>query len=492
MSDITQMTAVEIASAVSTRKLAASEVTDAFLKRIDALNPSINAVCTRNPDAAGTAAAIDKRLARGEPPRPLEGVPFLVKDNLETAGLLTTFGSRLMQDHVPSESAICVERLTAAGGILLGKTNTPEFAHDVNTSNLIFGTTRNPWDPMVTAGGSSGGSGAAVAAGFAPIAVGTDLGGSIRIPASFNNLVGIRPAPGRVPFYPTDFAWDTLVPHLAGPLATTVADAALMLSVMSGPDDRDPTSLPASPFDPIATAAPRVSLAGRRVALTIDLGGIVPVDPEVALLTRQAAATLERLGARVEEIEFDASDLRDIVAGTRSFGMVARYADRYDKHSDLMTGQLKNQVEAAFKMDVRTIVQAERLRTAYWRRVCKIMSTFDYILTPVCGAPPFRLDVPLPQRVGGKAVERFYDVFLPCYAFSITGLPLISLPAGSTASGLPVGIQLAARRLREDSAIEAAAAYASAVPHLFRRPSVDPTKAGPIPAILPTPGMVLR
>jgi len=197
MSDLTSLTAVEIASAVAERKLSATEVTRAFLARIDALNPTINAICTPNPGALAEADEIDHRLARGEVARPLEGVPFLVKDNLDTKGLRTTFGSRLMENNVSGESAICVDRLAAAGGVLLGKTNTAEFAHDINTSNLLFGTTRNPWDPMVTAGGSSGGSGAAVAAGFAPLAIGTDLGGSIRIPASFNNLVGIRPAPGR-------------------------------------------------------------------------------------------------------------------------------------------------------------------------------------------------------------------------------------------------------------------------------------------------------
>lgn len=492
MSEITNLSAVEIAAAVSSRQLSAGEVTKAFLARIEALNPTINAICTMNPGAADVAVAIDSRLARGEAPRPLEGVPFLVKDNLETAGLRTTFGSRLMAENSPAESAICVDRLAAAGGVLIGKTNTPEFAHDVNTSNLLFGTTRNPWDPMVTAGGSSGGSGAAVAARFAPLAIGTDLGGSIRIPASFNNLVGIRPVPGRVPFYPTDYAWDTLVPHVAGPLTATVADAALMLSVMAGPDDRDPMSLPPASFDMVGAAAQKADLKGRRIALTIDFGGVVPVDPEVAALTRQAAAAFEKLGAHVEEFAFDASDLTEIIAGTRSFGMVARYAERYDRHKDLMTQQLRNQVEAAFKMDVRSIARSERLRTGYWRRICRIMSEFDYILTPACGALPFRLDVPLPDTVGGKPVARFYDVFLTTYAFSITGLPVIALPAGLTASGLPVGVQLVARRLREDSAIEAGAAYAAAAPDLFRWPEVDLAKAKPIPATLPTPGMVMR
>lgn len=492
MSEIFELSACEIAAKVSARECSARQVTESFLGRIDQLNPAVNAVCTLNGDALAAADAVDQRLARGEPARALEGVPFLAKDNLDTKELRTTYGSRLMEHNVPAESAICIERLQAAGGVLLGKSNTPEFAHDINTSNHLFGTTRNPWNLMVTAGGSSGGSGAAVAAAFAPLAIGTDLGGSIRIPASFNGLVGIRPSPGRVPFYPADYAWDTLVQHVAGPMTTTVADAALMLSVMAGPDDRDPTSLPAAEFDFNAAAQPGGTLRGRRVALSLDLGGIVPLDQEVAAFTHKSARILEQLGCHVDEVKLDTSDLTEIIAGTRSFGMIARYADRYDRHKDLMTQQLRNQIEAAFQMDVRAITRAERLRTDYWRRVSKVMTEYDYILTPACGAPPFRLDVPLPDTVGGKKVNRFYDIFLTTYGFSITGLPIISLPSGVTTGGLPVGVQLIARRLRDDRAIEAGAAYAAHAPDLFRRPVVDPAQALPIPSTLPTPGMVMR
>ena len=492
MTAITNLTAVEIARSIKSREMCAREVAEAFLGRIGEFNATVNAICTLNPDALKDAVASDDRLAAGKTARPLEGVPFLVKDNLETKGLRTTFGSRLLENNVPAEDALVVERLRSAGAVLLGKTNTPEFAHDVNTSNFLFGTTRNPWNLMVTAGGSSGGSGAAVAAAFAPLAVGTDLGGSIRIPASFNGLVGIRPAPGRVPFYPTDYAWDTLVPHLVGPLTTTVADAALMLSVMAGPDDRDPTSLPEQGIDLIAAASGRASMKDRRVALSLDFGGIVPLDGEVAKLSRLAAVRFEALGCRVEEVDFDASDLVEIIAGTRSFGMVARYAERYDRHKDMMTQQLRNQIEAAFQMDVRSIVRAERLRTGYWRRITELMSKYDYVVTPACGAPPFRLDEPLPETVGGKKVTRFYDVFLTTYGFSVTGLPIVSLPCGTTSAGLPVGIQLVARRQREDLAIEAAAAYAAHSPEFFRRPDIDKDQARPIPATLPTPGMVMR
>jgi amidase len=491
MSTLADLPASEIAAQVGSRRVSAREVAKAFFERIDRLNPAVNAVCTPNPQALLDAEAGDRRLAAGEPARPLEGVPFLAKDNIDTKGLRTTFGSRLMENNVPAEDSICVERLRAAGAVLLGKTNTPEFAHDVNTSNFLFGTTRNPWNLMRTAGGSSGGSGAAVAARFAPLAIGTDLGGSVRIPASFNGLVGIRPAPGRVPFYPTDFGWDTLVPHLVGPLAANTRDAALMLQAMSGPDERDPASLPAQDLKLGEAASGRTSLKGRRIAYWPDFGGIVPVDSEVRTLVDAAAKAFADLGCEVEEAPFDCSEVAAIVGGTRSFGMVARYAERYDRHKADMTSVLKNQIEAAFQADVRSITRAEKQRTHFWQRLVRFMASYDYILGPSCGAPPFRLDVALPDQINGRKVARFYDVFLTTYAFSITGLPTVAVPCGFTASGLPVGFQIVAHRLREDRAVEAAAAYEAAHPQHFRRPEVDPSQAGPIPQVLPTPGMVM-
>lgn len=491
VSDLTELAATAIASGVGTRKFSAREIAKTFLDRIEKLNPTVNAICTPNPQALADAEACDRRIAANQPARPFEGVPFLVKDNLDTKGLRTTFGSRLMETNVPVEDSICVERLREAGAVLLGKANTPEFAHDVNTSNFLFGTTRNPWNLMVTAGGSSGGPGAGVAARFAPLAIGTDLGGSIRIPASFNGIVGIRPAPGRVPFYPTDFGWDTLVPHLVGPLAANIKDAATMLAVMSGPDDRDPASLPKQDFDLREAASGQASLKGRKIAYWPDFGGIVPVDKEVRSLVDKAAKDFEALGCHVEEAPFDCSDLPDIVAGTRSFGMVARYAERYDQHKDKMTPALKNQIEAAFKVDVRTMARGEKKRTHYWRRIAAFLSKYDYILSPACGAPPFRLDQPLPEQINGKKVARFYDVFLTTYAFSITGLPIVAMPCGFTSGGLPVGFQLVSHRLREDLAVEAAAAFEAAYPEHTRRPEIDPTQALPVPDVLPTPGMVM-
>ncbi len=245
MADLADRSAVELVADVRARKLGVRDVVAACLARIEETNGVLNAVCTLNPAARADAEAADRRLASGSPPRLLEGVPFLVKDVIPTRGLRTTYGSKLHEHLVPDEDAISVERLRAAGAILLGKTNTPEFATDVFTTNAIFGPTRNPWDARTTSGGSSGGSGAAVAAGMAPLALGTDFGGSVRLPAAFCGIVGLRPAPGRIPLYPADFAWDTLVAHVQGPMARTVEDTALMLAALTGPDDRDPSSLPA-------------------------------------------------------------------------------------------------------------------------------------------------------------------------------------------------------------------------------------------------------
>jgi amidase len=491
--DIVRKSAATLTADIATKRLSATEVMRAFLDRIAQINPAVNAVCTLSPRALEDAAECDRRLRAGERPRLLEGVPFVVKDILQTAGLRTTFGSMIYEHHVPDEDAVSVARLRTAGAILVGKTNTPEFAHDVNTTNKIFGTTRNPWNLQTTAGGSSGGTGAAVAADLAPIGLGTDLGGSIRIPSAFCGTVGLRPVPGRVPVYPSEFGWDTLVEHVHGPMTRTVEDCGLMLAVLAGPDDRDPTSLPAEPRDYVEAARYAGRLDGRRVAYTRDLNGLVLVDPEVARLTAEAARAFERLGATVDEACFDVADVREIIAGTRGFGMVARYADRLDVHRDRMTPQLINQVTDALTLDVRTITRAERLRTTYWHRVRAFLERYDYILTPSVPVPAFRLDQPLPSEIGGVPVERFYDVFLTTYAFSITGLPVMSVPCGLTSQGLPVGLQIVGRRLREDLVLEAAAAYARACPEHFRPPAfAEMDAAKDAPATVVTTGFNVR
>ncbi|MDA0306807.1 MAG: amidase [Proteobacteria bacterium] len=491
-SDILDWSATRIASEIADRSVTAVEVTNTFLKRIEALNPVINAVCTLNENALDAAEVVDKRLASGKSARHLEGVPFLVKDNLQTKGIRTTFGSLLLEHYIPDEDTVSVERLKTAGGILLGKTNTPEFAHDINTTNKVFGTTRNPWDVNITAGGSSGGSGAAVAAAMAPLALGTDLGGSVRIPCSFNNLTGLRPTPGRIPFYPTDYGWDTLVEHVQGPMVRYVSDIGLAMRVLSGPDDRDPSSLPDDGIDFCRAASGVESLKGRRIAYVGDLGGVIPLDTEVARLVKAAAYRFEDLGCVVEESCFDASDIQDIIRGTRGFGMVARYAERFDNFQELMTPQLISQISAALELSVRDVVRSEKLRTLYWHKMRKFMGNFDYLIAPVVGAPPFRLDEALPTHISGKLIDRFQDVFLSAYAFSVTGLPAISVPCGLTNDGRPVGMQIIAKRHADDKALEAASAYEALAPELFCRPEVDVSVIKAVSEHLNTPGVTMR
>ena len=398
---IHEQTSSCLTEAVQNKTLSVTEIVRAHLQRIESLNPAVNAICTVNPEALAAAGEADRRIAAGEPVRGLEGVPFVVKDVIETKGLRTTFGSLIMQDFVPSEDAVVVERLKSAGAILMGKANTPEYAADITTTNSIFGITRNPWDLNVTAGGSSGGTGAAVAAGMATLGVGTDLGGSIRTPAAFNGIAGLRPAPGRVPQYPQDFAWDTLVPHVTGPMCRTIADVGRMLAVIAGPDDRDPGTLPTPEHDYLLAASGERSLAGTRIAFARDLDGRVPTDPEVMAAVEQAVGRFESLGCVVEEDCFDLSDLTEIIAGTRAYAMVARQADRLEAHRDVMTANLIRQVTGALDCDVRGVARAERLRTCYWHRLRNFMHRYDYIITPTWGCLPFVSINPCLRRWAG-------------------------------------------------------------------------------------------
>ena len=481
-SEIQTMSACDIQQAVARRELTAAEVTLALNGLLEQVNPALNAICTVNDAAQAQAEACDARLRGGAAARPLEGVPVVVKDNIETAGLRTTFGSKLTPDFIPEENSVLVSRLLEAGAVILGKSNTPEFAADINTSNALFGQTRNPWDLNITPGGSSGGSAAAVAAGIAPIGIGTDLGGSIRLPAAFNGIVGLRPSPGRVPVYPQEFAWDTLIAHVQGPLARTIEDLALVYSVISGPDDYDPSTLPALPPGFWDLPDDRdAAVEGTRIAYIEDLNGLVPLDSEVRLRVDAAANDLATAGAVVEHVSFDASDLKDIISGTRSFNLIARLADRYDAHGNLMTSQITNQVEAAQNVDLRAVTQAERQRTAYWHRVRNLLEHYDFIMCPTVGVPAFRLDSPLPTHVGGRAVDHFYDVILTTYAFSITGLPALSVPCGFTTAGLPIGLQIVGPRQREDRVLALGAAYLSLhSEHLRSPPPIDASTKKPV------------
>lgn len=454
------------------RKVSPLEVMRAVLERIDRLNPELNAYVTVAREAALKGArAATAALRRGARLGPLHGVPVSIKDLTPTKGIRTTWGSRVFEHHVPEEDALSVQRLKAAGAIVVGKTNTPEFGAGGNTFNAIFGATRNPWDPALTCGGSSGGAAVALATGMGPLAQGTDLGGSLRTPAAFCGVVGFRTSPGLIPVYPTVLAWDTL--RVEGPMARTVADVALMLSVMAGPDDRAPLSYAVDTRQFLrAVRAP--SVKGWRVAWTPDLNGLIPVDAEVARIAQGATRTFRSLGARVEAASPDFGELNEIVLATRGVAMVAQHAEKLPRWRDQMQAGLVWNIQQGLALAPEAIGRAERLRTALWHRVRAFMEGYDLLILPTVALPPFPVEQPYPTEIGGKPLEHYTQWFYLTYAITVTGLPAITVPCGFTAAGLPVGLQVVGRRRQEAAVLRAAAAFEAAAPWAGKVPPTVP------------------
>ena len=434
----------------------------AFLARIDAVNPDVNAIVTLVRDAAlGDARRATAVLRRGASLPPLFGVPVAIKDVTPTKGIRTTHGSKLFENHVPDEDALVVQRLRAAGAIVIGKTNTPEFAFGPNTVNNVFGATRNPWNLALTAGGSSGGSAAALATGMCPLAEGTDLGGSLRGPASYCGVVGFRTTPGLIPRYPSVLAWDTY--SVEGPMARTVTDTALMLSVMAGPDDRSPISYDVDQRQ-LVNAAKAPSVKGWRIAWTSDLGGLMTIDDEVRAVFERAVPVFRAAGARVEHACPDMSDVPEIVRFTRGLLMVARHADKLPEHRAILQDGLVENTEQGLALTSRDVARGELLRTRLWQGVREFLATRDVLITPTSATPPFPIEHAHAVEINGRPVGRILQRSYLTYAFSVLGLPAISIPCGFTSRGLPVGLQIIGRRRGEAAVLRAAAAFEAAQP----------------------------
>ena len=473
--DLARCSATDLLRLYRARKASPLEAMQAVLARIDAVNPQVNAVVTLARDSAlWEARRATAALRRGATPPPLFGVPVAIKDVAPTRGLRTTYGSKLFADHVPDEDALVVERLRGAGALVVGKTNTPEFAFGPNTVNALFGATRNPWDLSRTAGGSSGGSAAALATGMCPLAHGSDLGGSLRGPAAFCGVVGFRTTPGLIPRYPSVRAWDTY--SVDGPMARTIADTALMLAVMAGPDDRAPLSYDVDTREFLqAVRAP--SVKGWRIAWSPDLGGLVTVDHEVAAIVERAVTAFRPLGARVEAACPDMSDVPEIVRLTRALLMVARHADKVAGHrAELQQGLVEN-TEQGLALSSRDVAQGELLRTRQWHRVREFLAARDVWITPTMAVPPFPVEHPHVLEVNGRPVGTAMQRSLLTYAFSVLGLPAISIPCGFTSAGLPVGMQIVGRRRAEAAVLRAAAAFETARPWAGHLPPVVPREA---------------
>jgi amidase len=467
--DLTFTPAAKLAALYRARKLSPLETLRAVLDRIDRVNPQVNAIVTLARDAAlAGARKATATLRRGAALPPLFGIPVGIKDVTPTRGLRTTQGSKLFADHVPDADALVVERLRAAGAIVIGKTNTPEFAFGPNTVNDVFGATRNPWDLSRTAGGSSGGSAAALATGMCPLAEGTDLGGSLRGPAAFCGVVGFRTTPGLIPRYPSALAWDTY--SVEGPMARTVGDAALMLSVMAGPDDRAPLSYPVDTRE-LLKAVRTPSVKGWRIAWTPDLG-LVEIDDEVRAAIEASVGTFRTLGARTEAASPDLADVPEIVRLSRGFLMVARHADRLPQWRAILQPGLVENTEQGLALTPREIAEGELLRTRQWQRVNDFFRTRDLLITPTMAVPAFPIEHPHVVEINGRPVGRAMARSFLTYAFSVMGLPAISIPCGFTKSGLPVGLQIVGKRRGEAAVLRAAAAFEAARPWAERIPPV--------------------
>jgi amidase len=469
--DLCLTPATELQRLYRTRKTSPLEVMQAVLARVDAVNPKLNAIVTLSREAAlkGAKAATAALKKKGRKLGALHGVPVTIKDLTHTKGIRTTWGSKVFEHNVPTEDSLIVERLKAAGAIILGKTNTPEFGAGGNTFNAVFGATRNPWNAALTCGGSSGGAGVALATGMGPIAQGSDTGGSLRTPAAFCGVVGFRTSPGLVPYYPKLLGWDSI--GVTGPMARTVADTALMLSVIAGPDDRSPIS-----YDVDTSAFTRAvkspSIKGWRVAWTPDLNGLIPVEGEVAQVAEAATSVFRSLGARVESACCDFSEVNDIVLGTRGLFMVASHADKLPKWKDRMQKGLVWNIEQGLKLSPEEIGRAEALRTTLWHRVRAFMETRELLILPTVAVPPFPVEQPYPTHINGKPLDNYTQWFFLTYGITVTGLPVISVPCGFTQSGLPVGLQIVGRRRQEAMVLRAAAAFEAAAPWADKIPPV--------------------
>jgi amidase len=443
---LVRQSARELARLIRSRAVSPVEVLDAFLDVIAALNPKLNAIVTLAADQACEAARrAEAALMKGEKIGPLHGLPIGVKDVTPTAGIRTTFASPLFKDYVPSEDAEAIGRLKAAGAIVLAKTNTPEFACGANTNNALFGPTRNPWNPALSPAGSSGGSAAAVASGMVPIAQGTDYGCSIRIPAAFCGIVGIRPTPGLTPSYPLHLAWDPGQVH--GPLAQNADDAALMLDALTGFSRISPISVAPPWQSALAELDQRDDIKGLHVAYVSDIAGI-GVEAEIDTMCSRAAAALEKLGARVEHIAFDASDGRAAYQTWRGFWMVGQQYQRLAQINEFGPN-LRGNVEAGLKLNALDFAAAEHQREAIFHRFRTLFERYDVLLTPAAPVKPYPVEMNFPDRINGKSFENYIDWIAPAYLITLVSLPAATAPAGLSQDGLPIGMQIVAPRFEE-------------------------------------------
>jgi amidase len=465
--DLCLRPATELAAMLRAREISARELLDAHLDRIERLNPAVNAVVTLDAEGARAAAdAADAALTAGADVGPLHGLPVAHKDTHATGGMRTTWGSPLHPETVPLRDELVVARLGAAGAIRVGKTNVPEFAAGSHTFNPLFGATHNPYRHGLSAGGSSGGAAAALAAGFVPLAEGSDMGGSLRNPAAFCNVVGLRPTPGRVPTWPATMGWSQL--SVQGPMGRTVADVALQLSVLAGPDPRVPISLS---DDPAGFAAPLPErLDGLRVAWTPDLGGRVTVDPAITAVLAPSVGVLESLGASVEEDCPDLSGADEVFGTLRAWLFEASFGEISRRSPEKVKESIRWNAEMGAKLAGPDLARAEQLHTTLYERMVAFFERYDVLLTPTTQVLPFPVEMEYPTEIAGVHQDNYLEWMRSCTMISATGCPALSVPGGFTDDGLPVGLQIIGAPRADRRVLEVGHAFEQATGFGARRP----------------------
>ena len=436
--------ATEQLAQLEARTISAREVLAEHLEQVNAWNPVVNAIVTLDTDGAmADAQSIDDRRVAGEPVGLLAGLPVAHKDLEPVAGMRSTSGSPILSDFIPTESSIIVDRMKAADAVTLGKTNTPEFGAGSQTFNSVFGVTRNPYDSGRTCGGSSGGAAVALATGMVSLADGSDMGGSLRNPASFCNVVGMRPSAGLVPTGPTDSPWSTL--SVKGPMARSVSDVALLMQAIAGSSNDSPISLPGDP----RTFARSLdcNLTGVRIAWSSDLG--LPVDPEVVATLAFARDVFANLGCEVVDASPDLRDAAEIFQVLRAWAFEMRCGPLYETKREQMKDTVRWNIEEARRRSLSDHVNASRKHARLFRHMQSFMTRYEALVLPVSQVVPFPVETEWVTEIDGQSMETYIDWMRSCSDISVTGLPAISVPAGFTAGGLPVGLQIVGRH-RED------------------------------------------
>lgn len=467
--DICFMPAVDQAEAVRKKHISAAELMRAHLDQIERINPKVNALVTMvsEDEAMSRAREADEALARGDETGPLHGLPMVHKDLLVTKDITTTFGSPIYRDYVPDHDNLMIERLKGAGAISLGKSNTPEFGAGAQTFNAVFGETLNPYDLEKTCGGSSGGSAVALATGMVPVADGTDMGGSLRIPAAFCNIVGLRPSMNRVPIWPTVSAWSPL--QVDGPMGRTVQDVALAMSVIAGPDGKAPMASTES-ADIFRRPLDR-DFKGTKIAWSRDMGGL-PMDRRIVKAMEAQIPTFTDMGIHVEEATPDFTDADEVFRALRAWHFEMNFGRLLETNKDQLKDAVIWNIEEGLQLTGPALARTERLRTALYHRVRTFLEEYEFLILPVTAVPPFDVKQQYVEEIDGIKMETYIDWLRTCYFITVTGLPAASVPCGFTDEGLPVGMQIVGRPHDDFGVLQLAYAFQEATEFWKQRPAV--------------------